>query len=88
MIDTKDDQEIDSSYEEWWDEAVHHTRRKQWKPAVQDYLTYEYLKASHEKFSFELVKRIISHVGKYDERWRMFPKSSFKPGQYKAHKQL
>jgi hypothetical protein len=86
MADTKHDQQIDSNFLEWWNEAVHYTKKDKWKPAVQDYLVFEYLEASNEKFSIELVKRIISHVSKYDDRWKRFPKDSFNTDLYKAHK--
>ena len=86
MADTKHDQQIDSNFLEWWNEAVHYTKKDKWKPAVQDYLDFEYLEASNEKFSIELVKRIISHVSKYDDRWKRFPKDSFNTDLYKAHK--
>ena len=48
MSDTQNDQQIDSQFQEWWNDAVHWTKKDKWKPAVQDYLDFEYMKPSHE----------------------------------------
>jgi hypothetical protein len=85
MSGKHDQEQIDGNYQEWWDKNVHHKTMEKWRPAVQAYLDFEYLKPTHEKFSIELVKRIISHAGKYDDCWKKFPRDSFDHLSYKAH---
>ena len=88
MNNEREQDKIDDNYHKWWDEVVHHKTREKWMPAVQDYLDLTYMEPSHETFSPELVKRIIVHIAKYDAKWRRFPKDSFRPEKYKAHKQV
>jgi len=85
MSSKHDQKHIDSNYQEWWDQTVNPKTMEKWKPAVQAYLDFYYLNPNNEKFSIELVKRIISHTGKYDDCWKKFPRDSFDHLTYKAH---
>jgi len=75
----------DPNFKDWWNESIHWKTRDKWKPALEDYLDFHNIPVTHEKFSLEFVKRIIPHVGHYDERWKRFPVSSYDPDVYNAH---
>ena len=85
MTETGEQDQISSHYAEWWNKTIHYTTREKWKPAVQDYFDYHQIPYNHEKFSLEFARRVIQHVGPYDERWKKFHLKSFDPQTYKAH---
>ena len=88
MAEANTDQQIDTHYQEWWDETIHYKIKDKWRPAVQEYFDYHAIPLTHERFSLKFVKRVIPGVGIHDDKWKRFPKNSFNPDKFKAHQAM
>ena len=81
-------EQINPSYQPWWDENVHYKIREKWKPLVETYFNYKQIPLEHEKFSIEFAKRVIQHAFMFDDKWKKFPVDCFNPDKHLAHKAM
>ena len=73
---------------DWWNTRPGKAIQTLWQQGLVYYMNYHEAEIEHLVFNEELVKKVIQHVSVLDAQWKGFPKDSFNPRKYLAHKVL
>ena len=81
--------EYDTYDSVWMDDEVPDHVKNLWQEAVKDYMTYHNVSnPDHLKYTADLARKMIVHVGIRDARWKRFPVHTFNSNGQKAERVL